>query len=586
VGRRSRTRDRPTAVIRRWLVDRGGALALAVLVYYLVGAPPFIVENDNAEFATLGAVGGVAHPSGYPLYILWLRAWSWLPGSSPAHTAALATAILGALQIFVLHAACRAWGARALAATLAVGIYAVAPLVARYNTSAEAFAMNGLAAGLVLWLAAQHGPLRGWKRAGLLGLVAGLGLANHLTCALVAPVGVLGVVRGAREGFAVRAIAASVVGLALGLSAYGYLLIAPDHAGSWWHPEGLGDLVAYFTRQEYGGALGFSGQDAHRPWLENLAELARTVGRSWLYVGALGALGMLGYRIARPSHETRAGFIALAATLLLAGPILVMRFDMPIYPTGFWIARRFHLLPILLLVIPAALAFDWVDARYPLKERLRYAIVAVVIVAAAITSAPYLARHRTPAMDYEVRNTLTSLPQNAVVIGAVDELDVGTHYLQIACNVRPDITYIRWSTSNWKWYAARLAPFHNDVTKPYPRRQFAEQAFALGRPVFIKLEAENPDLEGLAHYPYGIVDRLLPPGEPMPSLDAVVAMNQALFAKFRLDYAKPTHDDDWATWMHYNYVQVWTRLAGALVRANKPEAAAAARDVATQLAPR
>ena len=71
-----------------------------------------MVYGDNAEFSALSALGGVAHPTGYPLYVLWLRAWSWLPVDSPAHAASIATAILTALEVLVLHAACRAWGAR------------------------------------------------------------------------------------------------------------------------------------------------------------------------------------------------------------------------------------------------------------------------------------------------------------------------------------------------------------------------------------------------------------------------------------------------------------------------------------------
>ena len=54
-------------------------LGLATLVLYVLIAPPWIVEGDNAELAGLGALGGAAHPSGYPLYVLWLRVWSWLP---------------------------------------------------------------------------------------------------------------------------------------------------------------------------------------------------------------------------------------------------------------------------------------------------------------------------------------------------------------------------------------------------------------------------------------------------------------------------------------------------------------------------
>src|ERR1044072_8804462 len=95
------------------VVARGWLLGLRAIVAYSAVASRYIVDGDNAEFATLGAIGGRAHPSGYPLYVLWLRAWSWLPGATAAHTAALATAILGGLGIAVLHAACRAWGGRA-----------------------------------------------------------------------------------------------------------------------------------------------------------------------------------------------------------------------------------------------------------------------------------------------------------------------------------------------------------------------------------------------------------------------------------------------------------------------------------------
>ena len=65
-------------------------------------------------------------------------------------------------------------------------------------------------------------------RAGVLGLVAGLGLCDHVTCALLAPVGILGVVRGAREARAVPAVALAVAGFVIGLLPYAYLL---DHRG-------------------------------------------------------------------------------------------------------------------------------------------------------------------------------------------------------------------------------------------------------------------------------------------------------------------------------------------------------------------
>ena len=105
----------------------GGALALVVLALYVWQAPHHVVDGDNAEFVTIGATGGVPHPSGYPLYALWLRLWSHLPLGTAAHTAAIATAVLGAAQVLALHAAARAWGARALSASVAVALVAVSP---------------------------------------------------------------------------------------------------------------------------------------------------------------------------------------------------------------------------------------------------------------------------------------------------------------------------------------------------------------------------------------------------------------------------------------------------------------------------
>src|SRR6185436_11667230 len=68
------------------LMERSWLIGLCALVVYVAFASPHVVDGDNAEFATLGALGGRAHPSSYPLYVLWLRAWSWLPGTTPAHT--------------------------------------------------------------------------------------------------------------------------------------------------------------------------------------------------------------------------------------------------------------------------------------------------------------------------------------------------------------------------------------------------------------------------------------------------------------------------------------------------------------------
>jgi hypothetical protein len=580
----------------RWLVERGGLLALAVLAFYLAWASPYVTENDTAEFATLGRVGGIAHPPGYPAYILWLRLWAWLP-TSAAHGASIATALLGAAAIATLHAACRAWGARPLAATCACGIVAVAPIVARYHTSAEAFALNNLVAALVLLLAARRGPLAGGSRAFALGLVAGIGLAGHLTCALLAPVGLLGVARGAREhARPAVGLGLAVLGLALGLACYGYLFVAPDHAQSWQHPATLDALLDIVLRREFGGPTAFGGSGSDVPVLAQLAELGRTVGRTWLWVLPFVGVLVLVLRC-RPrargdadpgDGETSLAWSLLAACILLAGPLLVTQFDTPINWFGLYIVHRFHLLPALLLAVPIAVGLDAIGRWAPRRRwtespALREGLALVACAALAIPTVPYLARFHSPAMERAVRNTLTTLPPDAVILGVIDEVDVGAHYLQLTEGLRRDVVVFRWDAIDRPWYRARVK-----LALPPPGSEvvaLAEALLAQGRPVFVR-QNELAITMKLPTYPYGTLLRVLPRGAPLPSLDEQLAINAVIYARFDLAYERPGPDAEVATMVHLKYAATWRGLAEQLARAGRAEEAGLATARADELAPR
>src|ERR1044072_2753737 len=78
------------------VVARGWWLGLVALIAYCATASPYIVDGDNAEFVTLGAIGGRGHPSGYPLYVVWVRLWSWLPGAPGGRAARGLSSVGGA----------------------------------------------------------------------------------------------------------------------------------------------------------------------------------------------------------------------------------------------------------------------------------------------------------------------------------------------------------------------------------------------------------------------------------------------------------------------------------------------------------
>jgi hypothetical protein len=564
---------------RRIAIDRGGLVALAALAAYLGFASPHVVDADNAEFATLGAIGGRAHPSGYPLYVLWLRLGSALPGATPAHTAALATAVLGALTIAALHAACRAWGARPAAAAISVAMFAAAPVVVRYACEAEVFTLNDLIAALVLWLAAGAGPLRGRWRGAALGLVAGLGLANHLTCALVAPVGLLGVARAVRESRAATwAVAAA--GLVLGLSPYVYLAIAGGPA-SWGQVASASDLVDFVLRRDYGAtALSAAGGDV--PWTTSLAAWAATVGRTWLWLPAAGGVAMLLVRIRRPAGESRWAWAMLAVSFALAGPVLVTRFNIDPHGIGRHICERFHLLPALLLAVPVAALIDLAG------DRLSRPVPATALAAAgfavlALAGWPRLARIHSPAMELGVRNLLRSLPPDAIAVVIADDHCSGGRYLQLARGERPDVALVCAGMLPMRAYRDRWArrglalPSRND-----PR--LGDALLATGRPVFVD-PFIHVVLDAFPAYPFGVLRRVLPRGAAPPPVGEVAAINRDLYRAFDLDYPRPDRDDDYPALAHLRYASTWAGLAKVLDAAGDRDAARDARELAYQLVP-
>ncbi len=576
--------------LRELMFDRGGLLGLVVLIVYAYLAPTHVVDGDNAEFSTLGTIGGIAHPSGYPLYLLILRGLSWVPAASPAHAAALATTAIGAAAIVMLHAACRAWGAKPLAATIACAMFAAAPVVMRLATEAEVFALNNLIVAAVLWLAAPDGPVQGAKRTAALGLVAGLGLANHLTCALVAPVGIYGVVCGVREasGRKLVAIALAAAGLVIGLLPYLYAFATPETALSWGKVNDLGDLVHLATRADYGtSTLVAHGQQA--AITDSLAAMLATISRAWLWAPFALALGLLGWRIAapRPGTRDRWAWGTLALAWFLAGPVLMSQFNAAPEGIGLYIVRRFHVLPTLLLALPVAVGFTevarWLPERVRAWHRPAAPIAATLgFLAFAGGSLSYVQRVHTGALEAHARNMLRALQHDAVVIDAVDAFVFSWGYLQYALGERQDVTIVAWGMMSLPWYRHRVAERGcvADAGPEPAELRLVRHLLATGRPVFID-PGERDVLRALPAYPFGTLMHVTSEGALMTVIDAEIE-NRSLFAGFDLKYSRPGPDDEWATLVHQRYAQAWQALGHALQTIDRERSAAAyqtARDL-------
>lgn len=578
---------------RRWLVDRGGLLVVLALIAYLALAPTLTVDGDNAELATVGALGGRAHPSGYPAYVLWLRLTSWLPGASAAHTTAIATALLAVGLVAALLAACRAWAPAnrngRVGAAVATALYAASPVVLREHTQAEVFAMNGLVVALVLLLAARRGPVRGLARGALLGLVAGIGLGDHLTCVFVAPVGILGVVRAAREArHRILPIALAIAGLAIGLCTYLYLLVA-DGPVAYGHADGLADLVKFFTRDDYGGPGTFASSKAAVPLADNLLALAATLGRAYLYAPAVaGVAALVGFAVRSRAHarETAWAWRALLLAFVLAGPVLVSRFNIAPTGLGLYVDQRFYLLPLLLLAPAVAAAIAVLPGAVratPAHAALLATAVFAVLVAVDL---PHVRAQHSPAVQRGIENLLRSLPERAVLVWQSDDVCMIGVYLQRVEHLREDVSLVCWDLTGFHWYRARFAgqlEFEPTFTTQ-PSVEWVDRILASGRRFFTDRHPVNL-LVRRPSFPYGLAVEVRAANAPLPTPKELVDMNREIFAKFDLDYPKPGTDDDWATLAQRRYMTTWALIGGWLDGNGDHATAAEARALAASYAP-
>ncbi|MCB0084021.1 MAG: DUF2723 domain-containing protein, partial [Caldilineaceae bacterium] len=140
---------------------------LAVLLFagvfglYLRTMAPGLLFGDSGEFQVAAWTLGLAHSTGYPLYLLLGSAWQHtlaLLGVSPAYGLNILSALFGALAVSLLYLTLVQWlkstlGIRRMVALLAALFLAVNPTFWSQNLIAEVYTLHALFLVLMLNLA-------------------------------------------------------------------------------------------------------------------------------------------------------------------------------------------------------------------------------------------------------------------------------------------------------------------------------------------------------------------------------------------------------------------------------------------------
>jgi hypothetical protein len=291
-------------------------VGLAALAFYVFLAPTVGGEGDANELTLVLAVGGVPHPTGYPLYTLLGHAfvsalhavgagWWFAANAWSAVGAALALGFLHALAARLAGAAAplsrRTAFLVALAPVLLVALnptWVVEATLAEVNSWHAAWAAGAcLAAHALLRRVLGEAPPRP-GRAGLVwGLVCGAGLAHHLTAVLfIVPLTAVlfwGLVRARRSPGAFLAGAAA--GALVPLATYGYVFYRAFHPAPYQWPQlepSVAGVLAHLRGGQFGMLLGhFAPSETQQAQIETTIYPFLYPGLVLLLLGSLRAGG-------------------------------------------------------------------------------------------------------------------------------------------------------------------------------------------------------------------------------------------------------------------------------------------------------
>lgn len=457
-----------------------GAVALSL---YLRTLAPGVLFGDPAEFQTAAWGAGLAHPTGYPFFLL--AGWAWmhlLPLGEPAWRLNLLSALLGAtavgvtclatLRLIAIAVPSCSTVARRLAAVAAALLLAAAPGFWSQAVIAEVYTLHALLTALALWVALDSASPR---RGVLLAWLVGFGLAHHRTAILWLP----GLAAWARLSSVrwppARRLLALGAGLILPQLLYLYIPLRAMATPYLRVPLGADDFLTLYDHSARGFVqfvLGRTFASELLPPLQALTQapaafalIARNLSGPGLMLAAIGLARLAWTRARGP----------LALTTLIALSQLVFNL---FYGIGdvYVLYAPIYLIVALWAGVGLATLGDSVARRLPQMPRLgAWALPALgmlVPVWMILAHLPAVDRsHDRRAIQFWERILAEPPPERAILVSNDRDEMTPLIYLQHVDGRRPDLT--------------GLFPLIVDRPGWQNVGQVTASALATGRPVFL-----------------------------------------------------------------------------------------------------
>ncbi len=434
-----------------WFGDSSPLIFLAALLVYGLTLCPTVYVGDSGELVAAAHHLGVAHPTGYPLYLLLTKAFaSLVPFGSIAWRANLFSAVCAGLSAEILARSVRrlapsspAWWIAGLSAVVLGPLWTQATVARVYPLSTVFTAL--LLYCLVRWW--RDGATRWWFwHHGLLGL----GLANHTMLIAHLPVFVL-VTLAKRPGQwrNVRLVVLSSLCVLPGLSFYSYVplraasnpaveyrvQVREENGSRFESATTLPVLRSYFSRELHHSRRWMESAADYVPIFQHhLKSVAKELSVPGLLLAMLGIFGLT---------RCRAAALAGACVLLWVANVALLGWhgawwDIFLYPrylSAGWMALLF------LLGVGMSEFAVLVREKWKLPRAAVLFLLGLPLLWAARNYQFCDRSDHTLAEDY-ARALLQEIPENGQLFATADSSLYPIWYLQAVEGVRDDLEIV------------------------------------------------------------------------------------------------------------------------------------------------
>ena len=433
--------------------------------YFATLAPGLTWANDGADggdLITAAATAGVAHPPGYPLYLLIARLFLALPLGAPAWRTNLMSAVFAVLAALLVYAIVLRETNNWVASLAAGGAAGLAPLLWSQAVITEVHGLQACLVALVIFL--STGPKRErWKKPldSLRGLTLGLASGNHMTILLLLPVVVMvNAFRSEQTGGTRRldwgALARQLLFFLVGCLIY---LLLPVWAQTrppvnWGYALTLERLFWQVT-----GGL-YQDQLLSVPAGQALQRLSAWAG---LLVQQYGLVGLLLGAISLFFFHRGSRLFMVTAWTLLAYTMFAVGFDS---------------FDSYVYLIPAFLAFAiWIGVGAGgLLDAIAHDSPGLTLVAGAgmiiffawlgIVHRPQVDASQDRRAESFAGQVLAQAPERALVFAEGDRAVFSLWYFHFVLRQRPDLVVVATDLLDFDWYQETLKDTYPQIAVP------------------------------------------------------------------------------------------------------------------------